>query len=98
MTNINYNLEVDEQIIKNADILFRSMGMTLSSAINLFLEQSVIQSKLPIEIKPDPVYAYGEELLRDMEESDKKIAEGTAKFYTPEELFAEWDEEFKSDI
>ena len=93
--NTTYNIRIDKQIKNQADALFQSMGLSLSSAINLFLTQSVIQGKLPIgEVIGDPAYIYKDELLRDLAEADEAIAGGAAKIYdTPEELFAEWERE-----
>ncbi|MDR1832249.1 MAG: type II toxin-antitoxin system RelB/DinJ family antitoxin [Fusobacteriaceae bacterium] len=65
MANTTYNIRLDERIRQDADELYRSMGLTLSQAINLFLTQSVIQRKLPLveviaapkevkEFKPNP--------------------------------------------
>ena len=54
--NTTYNIRIDSRIRKEADALYRSMGMTLSSAVNLFLTQSVIQRRLPIdEIIAEPL-------------------------------------------
>ena len=91
--NTTYNIRIDKQIRQQADALFRSMGLSLSSAINLFLTQSVIQGKLPIsQVIAEPAYA--DALLRDAAEIDAAIANGTAKIYaTPDELFAEWESE-----
>jgi DNA-damage-inducible protein J len=91
--NTTYNIRIDKRIRQEADALFKSMGMSLSTAINLFLTQSVIQGKLPIaEIIAEPAYA--EAVLRDVSETEKSIRDGTAKVYsTPDELFAAWDEE-----
>jgi DNA-damage-inducible protein J len=46
--NTTYNIRIDSQIRKEADALYKSMGMSLSSAVNLFLTQSVIQRRFPI--------------------------------------------------
>jgi DNA-damage-inducible protein J len=46
--NTTYNIRIDSRIKKEADELYKSMGMSLSSAVNLFLTQSVIQRRLPI--------------------------------------------------
>jgi len=94
-TNTTYNLRIDKQIREQADALFRSMGLSLSSAVNLFLTQSVIQGKLPIgEIIADTVYSHADALLRDAAEIDEAIANGTAKIYnSTDELFAEWERE-----
>ena len=89
--NITYNIRIDKQVREQADVLFKSMGLSLSSAINLFLTQSIIQGRLPInEVIAEPAYA--DVLLRDAEEIDAAIADGTAKIYsTPDELFAAWE-------
>lgn len=44
-----YNIRIDAHIRKEADELYRGMGMSLSTAVNLFLTQSVIQRRLPID-------------------------------------------------
>ena len=89
--NTTYNIRIDKQIREKADALYKNMGLTLSSAINLFLTQSVIQGKLPInEVIAEP--AYTEVLLRDAAEIDNEIANGTAKTYaTPKKMFKTWE-------
>jgi DNA-damage-inducible protein J len=47
-SNTTYNIRIDSHIRKEADELHKSMGMSLSSAINLFLTQSVIQRRFPL--------------------------------------------------
>jgi len=79
--NTTYNIRINKQIREQADILYKKMGLTLSSAINLFLTQSVIQGKLPInEVISEP--AYTDALLNDVAEIDMEIKNGTAKVYT----------------
>ena len=89
--NTTYNIRVDKRIRDQAAALYKNMGLSLSSAINLFLTQSVIQGRLPItEVIAEPVYAGA--LLRDAAEIDAAITNGTAKVYaTPDELFASWE-------
>ena len=93
MGSTTYNIRIDKQVRDQADILYKSMGLSLSSAINLFLRQSIIQGKLPIsEVIAEPAYA--DALLRDAAEIDCAIENGTAKIYaTPDELFAVWESE-----
>jgi DNA-damage-inducible protein J len=47
--NTTYNIRIDSLIKEEADALYRSMGMSLSTAVNLFLTQTVIQRRLPID-------------------------------------------------
>ena len=91
--NTTYNIRIDSRIRQEADLLYKSMGMTLSAAINLFLTQSVIQGKLPLaEVIAEPAYA--EKVLQDVAETEKALREGTATVYkTPDELFAAWNKE-----
>ncbi|MCL2816357.1 MAG: type II toxin-antitoxin system RelB/DinJ family antitoxin [Oscillospiraceae bacterium] len=93
MSNTTYNIRIERQVREQADALYKSMGLSLSSAINLFLKQSIIQGKLPlIEVIAEPVYA--DALLRDSAEIDAEIANGTAKIYDSlDELFASWRRE-----
>ncbi|MDR2615415.1 MAG: type II toxin-antitoxin system RelB/DinJ family antitoxin [Oscillospiraceae bacterium] len=93
MANTTYNLRIDSRIRRQADALYRSMGLSLSSAVNLFLTQSVLQGKLPItEIIGESPYA--DALLRDAAEIDAAIADGTATVYAnPDDLFASWANE-----
>ncbi|MCL1809725.1 MAG: type II toxin-antitoxin system RelB/DinJ family antitoxin [Clostridiales bacterium] len=89
--NITYNIRIDRQVREQADVLYKSMGLSLSSAINLFLTQSIIQGRLPLsEVIAEP--AYVDVLLRDAAEIDAAIADGTATVYsTPDEMFAAWE-------
>jgi len=91
--NTTYNIRIEKQVRDQADILYRNMGLTLSSAINLFLRQSIIQGKLPInEIVAESYYTNA--LLQDAAEVDEFIKNGTAKlFATPNDLFASWEVE-----
>jgi len=92
-TNQTYNIRIDRHIRQEADALYKRMGMSLSTAINLFLTQSVIQGKLPLaEVIAEPAYA--DVILRDVFETEKAIKNGTAIVYkTPDELFAAWDDD-----
>ena len=91
--NTTYNIRIDKNIRAEADKLYRNMGLSLSSAINLFLTQSVIQKKLPItEIISEPSFA--DIILRDVFETEEAIRNGTAIIYeTPDKLFSAWNEE-----
>ena len=47
---INVNISVDPELKKNASALFKDMGLDFSTAITLFLRQTVLAKKLPFEI------------------------------------------------
>lgn len=51
------NFRVDEELKSDAEVLLKEMGLTMSSALNLFLQQVVNKRALPFIIEaPDPFY------------------------------------------
>ena len=95
--NVTYNIRIDKNVKEQADKLYKSMGLSISSAINLFLKQSIIQGKLPItEVSAEPHYA--DELRQALLEYEQAKKDGTLHTYeSTEELFAEWDKEDAAD-
>ena len=55
---VNTNISLDPELKKEAVELFSSFGLDLSTAIGMFLSQSVREGKIPFEIrnvkKPKP--------------------------------------------
>jgi len=43
-------IEVDSDLVKEAETLFTKLGMTLEEAIIMFLEQSVREQSIPFEV------------------------------------------------
>lgn len=50
MKNVNVTLRVDEDLKKQADVLFSELGMNLTTAFNVFLRQSVREQGIPFQI------------------------------------------------
>lgn len=51
MANINVTIRMDEQLKAQADELFSDLGLSLSSAITMFVKQAVREQRIPFEIK-----------------------------------------------
>ena len=47
MGTVNITFRVDDELKKQADALFSDLGMSLSTAFNVFLRQSVREQQLP---------------------------------------------------
>ena len=47
MANINMSFRVDRDLKKQADTLFKELGLNTSVALNMFLKQSVREQALP---------------------------------------------------
>ena len=48
--NTNINIRTDSEIKNKASSLFKEMGLDLSTAINIFLHQCVLEERIPFEI------------------------------------------------
>jgi DNA-damage-inducible protein J len=81
MTTIN--IRIDENIKNKAVKTFASMGLDISSAVKLFLHQSILEQRIPFEIRTANGYtkAYEDELLREVNQVKEDIRTGKAKSY-----------------
>lgn len=50
MKSVNVTFRVDENLKAQADTLFAELGMSLSTAFNIFLRQSVREQRIPFAI------------------------------------------------
>jgi DNA-damage-inducible protein J len=80
----NLNIRVDKDIKNQAEVFFGTMGLTMSAAVNIFLRQSLIQGKIPFEIKSDPFYSASN--MKALERSLKQLKDGKVVTKTIEEL------------
>ena len=85
----SFNVRIDEDLKNQASMFFNSMGLTLTSAINLFIKQALIQGELPfipIAQKKQPemperlVVKSKEDLIKKLEEGEKDIRERKSIF------------------
>lgn len=51
MRKVNTNISVDPTLKQNATKLFANFGLDFSTAISLFLSQSVREKRIPFEIR-----------------------------------------------
>ena len=49
MTNIN--IRIDKDLKERAEMFFSELGLTMTSAFNIFVRQSLIQGKIPFELR-----------------------------------------------
>lgn len=53
MSKISTNISIDADLKKKAVLLFSEFGLDLSTAITIFLQQSVREQKIPFEIRKE---------------------------------------------
>ena len=86
----NLNVRVDMALKQESDTLFKSLGLNMSTAINMFLTKCVKTSSIPFKIEePKPI----KELKKALKEVDyiMKHPEKYKAYNSVEELFEELD-------
>lgn len=53
----NLNIRVDDNLKKQAEMVFSELGLSLSTATTIFLKQVVRCNGIPFELKADPFYS-----------------------------------------
>ena len=86
MGNTSMNIRMDSEVKRQAEALFGEIGMNMTTAINIFLRQSIRENGIPFELK---INQPNNETLEAINEGDKIIKEGTARFNTVDEMFAD---------
>lgn len=89
----NINIRVNPIVKKSAEELFSAFGITLSDAINMFLNKSIMVGGLPFELKIEPRFNKETE---DAIQETRDIISGKkkAKIYNSvSELFSDLDSE-----
>ena len=66
MANVTTSIRMDADTKKAATELLNDLGLDLSSAVNIFLKQVVLQGGLPFQVKSPQ---YKPEVLEAMEEA-----------------------------
>jgi DNA-damage-inducible protein J len=51
------NIRTDDTLKAQAELLFGELGLSLSTAVNMFLKQSVREQRVPLELALDPFYS-----------------------------------------
>ena len=69
----NLQIRVDDTLKADADRLFASIGMDTSSAVRIFLKQSVMRGGIPFELRGDPYLPY-------LQEADARAKAGEAVY------------------
>lgn len=58
MANINVTIRMDENLKEQADDLFDLLGMSFTTAINVFVRQSLREGRIPFEITAKPQVSF----------------------------------------
>ncbi|HFI0453934.1 TPA: type II toxin-antitoxin system RelB/DinJ family antitoxin [Streptococcus suis] len=84
-----YNFRVNAQLLEQAKIILSEKDMTLSDALNLFVERVVEEQDLPIKtVEEVRAEAFLDELIAELDEGYQEVLSGNT---TPaREVFAKY--------
>lgn len=54
MANTNVTIRIDADLKKRADELFDDLGMSFTTAINVFIKQAIREQRIPFEVGRTP--------------------------------------------
>lgn len=85
MANTSMNIRMDSEIKKQAQELFSQFGLDMTTAINMFLRQSIREQGIPFSLK---INTPNEVTLAAFEEGERLINDpNTQKFLSVDALF-----------
>ncbi|MDR1067659.1 MAG: type II toxin-antitoxin system RelB/DinJ family antitoxin [Clostridiales Family XIII bacterium] len=84
----NLSIRIDKTIKSQAEKFFSEIGMSMSTAVNVFFRQTLRQGKIPFEISADANAYFNEANMKIIQESIRQLDEGKVVEKTIAELKA----------
>lgn len=72
------SLRVDDDVKRDAEQVLNDIGLSMATAINIFLRKVARERRIPFELSADPFYS--EDNIRYLERKKKEIDEGRTHF------------------
>ena len=82
----NVNIRMDKELKERAERLFGEMRMSMTTAFNIFVRQTLRQGKIPFEISVDPFFS--DSNMRALRQSVQEADSGRFVVKTIDELRA----------
>lgn len=86
MTTTNLNIRMDKSTKDQAEAIFNELGITMTTAINMFFKQTIRRNGIPFELTVD---VPNRKTIKALKEAEKIARDPNAKSYTVEEAFRE---------
>lgn len=77
MANVNVTIRMDSDLKKQAEELFSELGMSLTTAITIFMKQAVREKRIPFEISLNIPSLETLETLKEFDSFDDLLKEVT---------------------
>ena len=84
------NFRIDETTKKQMEQICNELGITMSTAFNIFAKKMIREKRIPFDVSIDPFYS--ESNMKSIDESIKQLKEGKVVRKTMKELETMEDE------
>ena len=91
MSTRNITFRLDETLKKQAEIIYEGMGLNMSSALQLFVTQTVSRGSIPFTIEADKSSKYRAYVLRELADSKKEALDPHTVLEDHEDFMGEWE-------
>ena len=78
MTTTNLNIRTDKEIKETAEKIYSSLGLNMTTAINMFLRASIRERGIPFDLKLDIL---SDETIKAIEEGRKIANDKSVRSY-----------------
>ena len=92
----NVTFRLDETLKKQAEIIYESMGLNMSTALQLFVAQTVTRGSIPFSIEADDNARYKANVLRELAESKKEALDIDTILEDHDDFMREWETKRKA--
>ena len=89
--SVNLSIRMDKSLKEQADSLFSELGMNMTTALNIFVRQSVRQGKIPFKISLNKPNAETLAAIREIEEMRSGLRERQTDMQEIRDLLADVD-------
>lgn len=84
MANTSMNIRMDSQVKKEAEKIFAEFGLNMTTAINMFLRQTIRENGIPFELK---LKIPNVETIAAIKEGTEIIEKGKSRYSSAQEMF-----------
>lgn len=92
MATTNINVRIDENLKRDAEVLFNDLGLTMSSAITIFLKSAVRYDGIPFDVRRNNFNTETREALAEYADM-KAHPEHYKRYHSFSELLEDVDNE-----
>ena len=79
MSTANLNIRTDKEVKQAAEKIFEALGLNMTTAVNMFLRQTIRENGIPFELKLDTP---NQVTIAAIEEGRRSAEDETVKGYT----------------